>query len=172
MDENPLGLDPETMRRLGYRTVDMLVDMLSDAYDGAPRRLASRAEMERRLKEPPPEAPRSFDEILDRLTSDVLPFTDQTGHPRYFAFIPGSGTWPGALGDFIASVSNIENSSWLLSAGPSQLELVVLEWFKEWIGYPPEAAGILVSGGSAANMTALACAREALLVAMSERVVA
>jgi aromatic-L-amino-acid decarboxylase len=76
------------------------------------------------------------------------------------------------LGDFIASVSNIENSSWLDSAGPSQLELVVLDWFKGWIGYPAEAAGVLVSGGPAANMTALACARESLLGAMNERVVA
>jgi aromatic-L-amino-acid decarboxylase len=172
MDENPLGLDQETMRRLGYQTVDMLVDTLSASYSAQPRRLAPRAEMERRLKESPPEAPRSFDEILDRLGTDVLPFAGRTGHPRYFAFIPGSGTWPGALGDFIASVSNIENSSWLDSAGPSQLELVVLDWFKGWIGYPAEAAGVLVSGGSAANMTALACAREALLGAMNERVVA
>lgn len=54
----------------------------------------------------------------------------------------------------------------------SQLELVVLGWFKQWIGYPDEAAGVLVSGGSAANLTALACAREALLGAMSGEVVA
>ena len=49
------------------------------------------------------------------------------------------------------------------AAGPSRVELVVLDWFKDWIGYPAAAAGVLVSGGSAANMTALACAREALL---------
>jgi aromatic-L-amino-acid/L-tryptophan decarboxylase len=49
---------------------------------------------------------------------------------------------------------------------------VVLGWFKQWIGYPEEAAGVMVSGGSAANLTALACAREALLGAMSDRVVA
>jgi hypothetical protein len=59
---------------------------------------------------------------------------------RYLVFVPGSGTWPGALGDFIASASNFENSSWLDSADPSQLELVVLDWFKGWIGFPTEAA--------------------------------
>ncbi len=172
MNDDPLGLDPETMRRLGYRTVDMLVDRLSAVADGPVIRRAGRPEMEQRLNEPSPEAAQGFDEILDTLGSDVLPFASLTGHPRYFAFVPGCATWPGSLGDLIASVSNIENSSWLESAGPSQLELVVLDWFKDWIGYPAEAEGILVSGGSAANMTALACAREALLGAMSDQVVA
>jgi CRP-like cAMP-binding protein len=46
------------------------------------------------------------------------------------------------------------------SAGPSQVELVVLRWFADWLGLPDSTAGILVSGGSAANMTALAAARE------------
>ena len=169
---DPLGIDPETMRRLGYQTVDMLVDRLSAVAEGPVIRRADRPEMERRLREPPPEGAQGFDEILGRLGTDVLPFASVTGHPRYFAFIPGCPTWPASLGDLIASVSNIENSSWLESAGPSELELVVLDWFKEWIGYPAEAEGVLVSGGSAANMTALACAREALLGAMSEQVVA
>src|SRR5215203_4513525 len=168
---DPLGLDPETMRRLGYQTVDMLVDRLSAVAEGPVIRRADRPEMERRLREPPPEVAQGFDEILGRLGTDVLPFASVTGHPRYFAFIPGCPTWPASLGDLIASVSNIENSSWLESAGPSELELVVLDWFKEWIGYPAEAEGVLVSGGSAANQTALACAREALLGPMTDRVV-
>jgi aromatic-L-amino-acid decarboxylase len=102
----------------------------------------------------------------------VLAFVSNNDHPGYFAYIPGSGTWPGVLGDLIASACNLEASSWVQAAGPSQLELVVLGWFKQWIGYPEEAAGVLVSGGSAANLTALACAREALLGAMSDEVVA
>ena len=83
--------------------------------------------------------------------------------------MPGCGTWPGALADLIASALNVEASTWLLAAGPSQVELVVLDWFKEWIGYPSGAAGVLVTGGSAANLIALACARETLLGPMDER---
>ena len=93
MDGNLLGLDTETMRCTGYRTVDMLVDGLSAVADGPAIRRASWQEMERRLAEPSPEAGRGFDEILDKLSRDVLPFASRTGHPRYFAFIPGSGTW-------------------------------------------------------------------------------
>ena len=76
-----------------------------------------------------------------------------------------------ALGDFLASALNIYAGSWMESSGPSQVELQVLDWFKEWIGYPAAASGILLSGGSAANMTALACARETLAGAMRDDLV-
>ena len=172
MEDDPLGLDPETMRRLGYRTVDMLVDMLATPGNVPVLRRASPEEMERRLGGTPPSAPTDFDAILEQLDRDVLPFMSRCDHPGYFAFIPGCGSWPGALGDFIASALNIYAGSWMESAGPSRVELVVLDWFKQWIGYPAEAAGVLLSGGSAANMTALACARAALVGGASDKEVA
>jgi aromatic-L-amino-acid/L-tryptophan decarboxylase len=166
---DPLALDREAMRQLGYSTVDFLVDRLG--RESPPLRRASPAEMRDRLHGPPPDQPEPLDRILQDLDRDVLPFTSRDGHPRFFGFIPFSGTWPGALGDLIASACNLYVGSWMESAGPSQLELEVLGWFKEWIGYPPEAAGSLVSGGSASNMTALGCARETLAGPMREDLV-
>ena len=116
--------------------------------------------------------PRSFDALLDQLREDVFPFMSRLDHPGYFAFIPACGTFPGALGDLLASALNPYVGTWMEAAGPSRLELVVLSWFKEWIGYPEQAAGVLVSGGSSANMTALACARETLLGPMTSGAVA
>jgi aromatic-L-amino-acid/L-tryptophan decarboxylase len=168
-DASPLELDTETMRRLGYSVVDLLVDRAASGADMPAVVRASRADMERRLREPPPAAGQPFDELLSRLTEDVLPFALRFDHPRHFGYIPSCGTWPGVLGDFIAAGCNFNAIFWATSAGPAQLELVVLDWFKEWFGYPPQAAGVLVSGGSAANITALACAREARLGAMSDR---
>jgi glutamate/tyrosine decarboxylase-like PLP-dependent enzyme len=167
---NPLHLDAEAMRALGYRTVDMLVGRLSDPSI-PPLRRATPAEMKARLSGPPPAEPQAFEEILERLERDVLPFCSRGDHPGFLAFIPFAGTWPGALGDFIASACNIYAGSWMESAGPSQLELEVLDWFKDWIGFPASAGGVLLSGGSTANMTALACAREALVGAMSDEIV-
>jgi glutamate/tyrosine decarboxylase-like PLP-dependent enzyme len=170
-NEDPLAIDPETMRQLGYRTVDALVAHVADA-GAPPLRRGAPAEMQARLGGPPPELPEPLEQILEQLETDVLPFRSRVDHPRFFAFVPSSGTWPGALGDFIASACNIYAGSWMESAGPSQVEREVVGWFKQWIGYPDSAAGVLVSGGSASNMTALACARERLVGAMSARVVA
>ena len=159
---DPLGLSPETMRALGYRTVDMLVQQLAAVRDGPALRRASPAEMRERLPAPPGD-PRSYEALVRELEREVLPYMSRCDHPGYFAFIPACGTFPAALGDFIASALNIFGGSWMEAAGPTRLELLVLDLFKQWIGYPEQAAGVLVSGGSAANMTALACAREALV---------
>jgi aromatic-L-amino-acid/L-tryptophan decarboxylase len=159
------------MRRIGYRTVDRLVEWLTDGSQ-PPLQRATPEEMQTRLGGGAPAAPQDYEEILARLFGDVLPYMSRTGHPRFFAFVPGAGTWPGALGDLVASACNIYAGSWMESAGPSQIELDVLGWFKEWIGYPPDASGILVTGASAANLTALACAREAKAGAMRDDLVA
>src|SRR4051812_49765922 len=74
-------------------------------------------------------------------------------HPRYFAFIPTCQTFPGALGDFIASALNVYAGSWMEAAGPSQIELTVLDWFKDWLGYDGGAARLLLHGGPAADKT-------------------
>ena len=159
------------MREIGYRTIDLLVDQLRDPAIPAMRRGVGK-DLRRRLMVAPPEEPREWDELLGQLERDVLTPMSRLAHPGYFAFIPASSTFAGALGDLIAAALDIDVGSWMSAAGPSQLELVVLDWFKSWIGYPPDAAGILVSGGSAANITALACARESLVGAGSDGVVA
>jgi glutamate/tyrosine decarboxylase-like PLP-dependent enzyme len=41
------------------------------------------------------------------------------------------------------------------------MELVTIDWLREICGFPPEAGGLFVSGGSMANLTALAAARHA-----------
>jgi aromatic-L-amino-acid decarboxylase len=168
---DPLALDADTMRALGHQTVDALVDMLVEPATPALRR-ATPDEMAERLPAGEPAGPRSLESLLDQLREDVFPFMSRLDHPGYFAFIPACGTFPSALGDFIAATLNPYVGTWMEAAGPSRLELIVLDWFRSWIGYPEESAGVLVSGGSAANMTALACAREALLGPMDESAVA
>jgi glutamate/tyrosine decarboxylase-like PLP-dependent enzyme len=168
---DPLALDRETMRRMGYEAIDLLVDRLDRLPAEPVLRTATRAEMQARLDEPAPSAPGDFSALLARLDRDVLPFGSHWDHPRNFSYIPGSGTWPAALGDLIAAASNIDAGAYREAAGATQLELTVLEWFREWIGYPQGAGGALVSGGSAANLTAIACAREVRVGSMRDDIV-
>ena len=168
-----LELSPEAMRAMGYAVVDRLVERIAELDDRPAWGGATRGEMRDRL-EGLADAPETgvhadggegpaFEALLDALADRVLPYRGSVDHPRFFAFVPSCPTWPGILGDFMAAGLNVFQGTWLESAGPSALELEVLGWFKEWIGYPAAAAGLLMSGGSAANLTALVTARNAKL---------
>ncbi len=169
--DSPLRMDAKQMRSIGYRTIDMLVRRLVEA-DVPPMRAATGGELSALIDARPPEQPRGFTQSLAELEATVLPYASRLAHPGYFAFIPASSTFAGALGDLIAGALDIDAGSWTSASGPSRLELVVLDWFRSWIGYPDGAEGVLVSGGSAANLTALACARETLVGAGSTTAVA
>ncbi len=162
LERDPLALTPAQMRALAHSTVDLIVDHLVDPEMVAMRR-GTPSELSDRIDAAIPERPRLWSELLGELDAGVLQPMSRLAHPRYFAFIPASSTFPGALGDLIASALDIDAGSWSSAAGPSHLESVVLDWFKQWIGYPADAGGVLVSGGSAANVTGLACARETLV---------
>jgi aromatic-L-amino-acid decarboxylase len=166
-----LTLDAERMREIGHRTVDALVDEMARCASGPILRDVSPEELRRRLQAPPPEHGLAYEEVLERVFTDVTPFRGRPDAPGYLAFVPGFTTWPSAMGDLIASALNLDSCWWAGGAGMTQLELTVLGWFAEWIGYPADASGVLVSGGSAANLTALACARERLAGAMRDDLV-
>ena len=82
------------------------------------------------LMEDPPEDGRPATEVLERAAREILPIALRFDHPRHFAFIPTTPTWPGVLADFMAAGYNVNLASWLMSSGPTQLELVVIDWFR------------------------------------------
>jgi aromatic-L-amino-acid/L-tryptophan decarboxylase len=159
--KHPLAMDIEAMRRAGYATVDALVARLASPEADPVLRRADAAEMRSRLGGPPPEQPGDYGAVLSRVMADVLPYAARTDHPGYLAFIPSFTTWPAALAELTAAAANPYCGAWMESAGATQVELQVIDWFRTWIGLPADTAGVLVSGGSAANLTALLVAREA-----------
>ncbi len=154
-------MDVEAMRRAGYATVDALVARLANPGADPVLRRAGPAEMRSRLAGPPPEQAGDYGAVLARVVTDVLPYASRTDHPGYFAFVPSFTTWPAALAELTAAAANPYCGAWMESAGAAQVELEVIDWFRMWLGMPAGTAGVLVTGGSAANLTALLVAREA-----------
>src|SRR5438132_1892002 len=154
--------DPAAWKELGQQTIAWLAQHLASLPEQAIGRTASRAELERLLREPAPEKGTDFHHVLAEFAQKVAPFAFRVNHPRFFAFIPSAANYVSVLGDLLCAGTNFFSGVWLEAAGPTQVELLVLDWFKEFLGYPTEAAGILTSGGSEANLTALVVARERL----------
>ena len=111
------------------------------------------------LAEPLPRAGADFDGLLDLLFDRAVPLSFNTAGPGYLAYIPGGGLFPSAVADLVATAVNRYVGVWVAAPALVQLEVNVLRWFCEIVGYPAGSGGILTSGGSLANFTAIVTAR-------------
>jgi aromatic-L-amino-acid/L-tryptophan decarboxylase len=161
MTGDVLTLEPETFRRLGHRVVDALAARMEGLRDEPVAAAASRGEMEALLREPPPERPTDPEAVLDVVLRDVLTPGLRVDHPRFFAFTPLPGNPLCALADALASGFDVFAGTWMASPGAAMVELVTLDWLRELLGLAPTTAGVFVSGGSMANLSALAVALHA-----------
>ncbi|MEM9023726.1 MAG: aminotransferase class I/II-fold pyridoxal phosphate-dependent enzyme, partial [Bacteroidota bacterium] len=107
------------------------------------------------------EDPADLAEILDL-------FRDQVDRPGlnpasggHLGYIPGGGLYPAALGDYLAAVTNRYAGVFFASPGAVRLENQLIRWMASLMGYPATATGNLASGGSVANLIAIATARDA-----------
>ena len=140
-----LTFDPERLREIGHRTIDALVDeMARCASAPSPARRAARGTAAAPAGAAAADEGRAYEAVLARVFTDITPYRGRPDAPGYLAFIPGFTTWPSAMGDLIASALNLDSCWWAGGAGMTQLELTVLGWFAEWIGYPADASGVLV----------------------------
>ena len=155
-DQNLDPKDWEAMRALGHQMIDDLID-----YWAGIREQKIWRPIPEEVKEvfdlPIPEQGQSPEEVYREFKENIFPYNKGNVHPRFFAWIQGTGTPLGTFGDLLASGMNPNTAIGEHSA--MYVDRQVVNWCKELMNFPSEASGILVSGGSMANITALTVAR-------------
>jgi glutamate/tyrosine decarboxylase-like PLP-dependent enzyme len=156
-----LDPSPARLREMGAAALDRLVRY----YEGLPARRISPAASAREIfdsvQETLPGEGCPFEELLcdvDRLAFDC---SRHNGHPRFFGYVASPGAAVASLGDMLASALNTNVTSWRSAPGATEIERVTIEWIKQIVGFSAQGTGLFVSGGSMANLCALAAAREA-----------
>lgn len=163
VDRERLTLTTEAMRRLGYRVVDHLVERWAGMEAAAIPGPEDREALRRELTAPPPAAGEDPAAVIDRVVTRVLARAAPTGHPRFFGFIPSPSNFVAVLADALVAGFNPFGGNWMEAPGPHELERVTVGWIRDACGLPASAGGLFVSGGSMANLTALAAARRRVL---------
>ncbi|HMI31832.1 MAG TPA: pyridoxal-dependent decarboxylase [Candidatus Limnocylindrales bacterium] len=155
------SLDPESwseMRRLGHRMVDDAMDYLEHVRE-RPVWQPVPESAKQALKRPLPVDGKDAAAVYEDFRRDVFPHTMGNIHPRFWGWVIGTGTPFGVLADMLASTMNPNIGGG--DQGPNYVEVQVMSWLKEMLGYPADASGLLVSGGSMANFVGIAVARNA-----------
>ena len=160
----PLHMDGALFRQIGHRLVDQIADFL-EALPQCPVTPAESPETVRTLLEAGRGIPESGADAgaLVSNTADLL-FAHSllNGHPRFFGYITSSAAPIGALADFLAAAVNSNVGAWKLAPLATEIEAQTVRWIAEFIGYPSDCGGLLVSGGNMANFIGLLAARTAL----------
>lgn len=154
-------LDPqdwESIRKLGHKIIDDMFNFLSSVRDRAVWQPVPE-DVRKRLSEPLPHKPQGADQAYRDFIECVKPYAKGNIHPRFWGWVEGTGSPSGMLAETLAAALNV-NASFGDHAA-IYVELQVLDWLKQMLGYPRESSGILVTGGSMANLVGLAVARNA-----------
>jgi len=152
-------LDPQdwqALRDLGHRMLDEMLDYLEQVRERPVWQPAPQA-VRRQFKQPLPLEPQAPEQIYEQFKNTVLAYPMGNIHPRFWGWVMGTGTPMGMLAEMLAAGANPNLGGGDHAA--AWMESQVLDWCKAMMGFPLEAGGLLVSGGSMANLVGLTVAR-------------
>ena len=158
--KSSLDIDDESLRELSEQFVSLVTNYFATVGGRRVFPEVSGQEVKERFEKTPP----LVAEPLTKIVSDcraVIEGSRHNGHPRFFGYVASPATAPGAFADLLASALNASVTSWRSAPAPTEVERTIVRWLGTLIGYDDAAQGLLTSGGSMANLTALLIAHRA-----------
>jgi aromatic-L-amino-acid decarboxylase len=155
-----LAWEPQRARRFGERVLDLWEEFLGRLPDLPVTGAWGEKEVRDAVHRDVPDEPLSDDELFGYLRQVTFEWSTYPGHPRFMAYISGSGTVPGAPADLLADALDMNLGGWRLGPSGTEIELQVIRFFAALFGLPATAGGLMCSGGAMANFIALKVARD------------
>ena len=154
-------LDPSAaeIRTWGKSTIQLMADYFDRLRDAKLYSQVSAREIRDRLDPALPMDETGFDHLLEVFSQTIIPLSRQNAHPRMFGYVQSPGTPLAAFADLLASFLNANLTAWRSAPAPVELERLTIDWIRQILGFDSRAAGLFLSGGSIANLSALATAR-------------
>jgi len=159
----PLGMTEENFRSIGHELVDRIAEFLSSirTYPVTPAESPLDVREALVAGRKLPDAGGDPDVLLRKAAHLLFKHSLFNGHPRFFGYITSSPAPIGMLAELLASAVNSNVGAWKLSPIATEIEGQVVRWVSQFIGYPDDCSGLLLSGGNMANMTCFLSARAA-----------
>jgi aromatic-L-amino-acid/L-tryptophan decarboxylase len=155
-----LDPSPEEIRSWANAAVELMVEYLGAIRERRVYPSTSSCQIRERLDSSLPEEPTTFDELLHTFRDTLIELSRHNSHPRMF-YVQAPGTAIAAIADLLASTLNANLTAWRSAPAAVEVERLTIDWIKQIIGFDRDAVGLFVSGGSMANIAALAAARRA-----------
>ena len=157
----PLGdIPPDVFRKHLHEVADWIADYREKI---AERRIAPNDKpgaVLAQLDATAPETGTSFDCIFADIDRIIVPGLAHWAHPQFMSYFGCTTTSPGILAEMFTAALNVNAMTWRTSPAATELETLVLDWLRQWLGLPAEFSGVDYDTASISTMHALAVARE------------
>src|SRR5262245_864485 len=160
----PLDMTDEPFRALGHDLVDRIAGFLASIRTHPVTFAESPEEVRAALAATSvlPEEGKDPRTLLRDATDLLFEHSLFNGHPRFYGYITSSAAPIGMLADLLAAAVNANVGAWKLAPMATEMEAQVIRWLAQFIGYPDDCGGLLLSGGNIANLTCFLAARAAI----------
>src|SRR5581483_2568032 len=158
----PLDPSPEQMREMGEAALAYAIEFLRSRGEAPASRFEEAEAIARSYRNSPPEVGGEFSALVELVDAIARNSADNAG-PGFLAYIPGGGLFASSLADLLSTTIDRFVNLWGEAPVAAQIEDNVVRWLCDLFDYPPESRGVLTSGGSMANFSAIVSARKAKL---------
>jgi aromatic-L-amino-acid decarboxylase len=157
----PLGdTPPEEFRRQLHELADWIADFRENIESLRVAPNEKPGAVRAQLPAQPPEDGEPFEKILSDVDRLIVPGMVHWSHPMFLGYFGWTTTAPGILGEIITAPLNVNAMTWRTCPAATELETVVIDWLRQWLGLPDEFGGVVYDTASVGIMHALAVARE------------
>ena len=154
-------MDPASFRAAAHVAVDIMADYLEGVGERPVLPQIEPGTLAPLFAAAAPEAPEPIADILADYRRLIEPNITHWQHPRFFAYFSSVASGPGIIGEMLAAALNSNVMLWRTSPVGTELEQVVVDWFRQALGLPHGFDGLLTDSASMSSLIAIAAAREA-----------
>ncbi|MEM9674705.1 MAG: aminotransferase class I/II-fold pyridoxal phosphate-dependent enzyme [Bacteroidota bacterium] len=159
MNNESLDLSLEEFEQLLVQSNELVINQYQELNEKKAYHDFTLAEVESWFDEPLPAEGKNNTELMEEVRRKVLATATNNLGPHMYGYVMSGGNQISTVAELLATTINQNATKWHLAPAMSEIEKRVIRWTTEMIGYAPAAGGVLVSGGSAANLTGLTVAR-------------
>src|SRR5204862_8162341 len=156
----PGDTEPEIFRKQLHQLADWIADFRENISSLRVAPNNKPGAIRAALSAQPPEEGEPFEKILDDVDRLIVPGMVHWSHPMFLGYFGWTQTGPGILGEILSAPLNVNAMTWRTCPAATELETVVIDWLRQWLGLPDEFGGVIYDTASVGIMHALAVARE------------
>src|SRR5881409_3848921 len=158
--QSPGDTPPEEFRKQLHELADWIADFRENIESLRVAPNEKPGAVRAQLPAQPPEKGEPFEKILNDVDRLIVPGMMHWSHPMFLGYFGWTTTAPGILGEIITAPLNVNAMTWRTCPAATELEMLVVDWIRQWMHLPQGFGGVVYDTASVGVMHALAVARE------------